>query len=159
MTCSRPGTIPRMGGPCRGTPLPEGQHFVPAGMCARLVAENVGGLRQIAFGPDGDLFGVTGGGSIRLFHDANGDGAHDMEEVVIERGNPLPAGLRLTGNSSIARYMSFVANGATRLASGGFQAGTIVVCNVSATGGEARQIVLNAFGRPRVERVAVAACA
>ena len=94
-----------------------------------------------------------------MFHDANGNGEHDLGETVIERGNPLHASLRLTGNSSIARYMSFVSNGATRLASGGFQAGTIVVCNVSATGGEARQIVLNAFGRPRVERVAVAGCA
>ena len=93
-----------------------------------------------------------------VFHDENGNGEHEQGEAVIERGNPLPASLRITGNSSIARYMSFVANGATRIATGGFQAGTIVVCNVSASGGEARQIVMNAFGRPRVERVAVAGC-
>jgi type IV fimbrial biogenesis protein FimT len=94
-----------------------------------------------------------------VFHDVDGNGEHGPDEVVIERGNPLPNTLRLTGNSSIARYMSFVASGATRIATGGFQAGTVTVCNLSATGGEARQIVLNAFGRPRVERVAVASCA
>ena len=94
-----------------------------------------------------------------VFHDADGNGEHGQAEVVIERGNPLPSTLRLTGNSSIAKYMSFVATGATRIATGGFQAGTVTVCNLSATGGEARQIVLNAFGRPRVERVAVASCA
>jgi type IV fimbrial biogenesis protein FimT len=94
-----------------------------------------------------------------VFHDANANGEHDLDEVVIERGNPLPGSLRLTGNSSIARYMSFVASGATRIATGGFQAGTITVCNVSATKTEARQIVMNMVGRPRVERVAVAGCA
>ncbi len=94
-----------------------------------------------------------------VFHDADGNGEHDDQEVVIERGNPLEASLRLTGNSSVAKYLSFVATGSTRLAAGGFQAGTVTVCNLSATGGEARQIVLNAVGRPRVQRVAVASCA
>ena len=94
-----------------------------------------------------------------VFHDADGNGERDEGEVIIERGNPLPDSLRLTGNSTVAKHVSFVATGATRLAAGGFQAGTVTVCNVSATGGEARQIVLNAVGRPRVQRVAVASCA
>lgn len=94
-----------------------------------------------------------------VFHDADGNGEHDQAEVIIERGNPLPDTLRLTGNSTVARYVSFVATGAARMAGGGFQAGTVTVCNLSATGGEARQIVLNAVGRPRVQRVAVASCA
>jgi type IV fimbrial biogenesis protein FimT len=94
-----------------------------------------------------------------VFHDADGNGEHDQAEVVIERGNPLPSSLRLTGNSTVARYVSFVATGSARMAGGGFQAGTVTVCNQSATMGEARQIVLNAVGRPRVQRVAVASCA
>jgi type IV fimbrial biogenesis protein FimT len=94
-----------------------------------------------------------------VFHDADGDGEHNGDEVIIERGNPLPASLRLTGNLTVAKYVSFVATGSARLAGGGFQAGTVTVCNLSATGGEARQIVLNAVGRPRVQRVAVASCA
>lgn len=94
-----------------------------------------------------------------VFHDADGNGEHNGDEVIIERGNPLPDSLRVTGNSTVAKYVSFVATGAARMAGGGFQAGTVTVCNLSASGGEARQIVLNAVGRPRVQRVAVASCA
>lgn len=93
-----------------------------------------------------------------VFHDANGDGQHDQEETVIERGNPLPASLRLTGNSTVGRYVSFVASGSTRMMGGGFQAGTLTVCNQSLERGEARQIVLNAVGRPRVQKVALESC-
>jgi type IV fimbrial biogenesis protein FimT len=94
-----------------------------------------------------------------VFHDADGDGEHGGAEAVIERGNPLPGSLRLTGNSTVARYVSFVASGSTRMMGGGFQAGTVTVCNQSLERGEARQIVLNAVGRPRVQRVAVDSCA
>lgn len=94
-----------------------------------------------------------------VFHDANTNGEHDATEVIIERGNPLEGSLRLTGNSTVARYISFVATGTARMTGGGFQAGTVTVCNLSASGGEARQIVLNAVGRPRIQRVAVASCA
>ena len=105
---------------------------------------------------------VTSGGWEQgwlVFHDANGDGDHSHDEVVIERGNPLPGNLRLTGNSTVARYVSFVASGSTRLMGGGFQAGTLTVCNQSLERGEARQIVLNAVGRPRVRKVALDSCA
>src|SRR5262245_41887999 len=52
------GVPPAMaqGDPCRGVPVPPDQAYVPAGLCARVVASNVtGGLRQIAFAPNGDL--------------------------------------------------------------------------------------------------------
>ncbi|MFC5499240.1 GspH/FimT family pseudopilin [Caenimonas terrae] len=94
-----------------------------------------------------------------VFHDANGDGVHDDGETVIQRGNPLPASLRFTGNSTVGRYVSFVASGSTRMMGGGFQAGTITVCNQSLERSEARQIVLNAVGRPRVQKVALDSCA
>lgn len=70
-----------MGDPCRGTPLPTDQNYVPAGLCGRMIASKVGGLRQITFTSDGDLFGVTSGGSIRLFHDANADGVFQPAEI------------------------------------------------------------------------------
>src|SRR5262252_7484230 len=47
-----------MGDPCRGTPVPADQVYVPSGMCARLVG-NVGSLRQITFASNGDMFGTT----------------------------------------------------------------------------------------------------
>src|SRR5262249_13903054 len=46
------------GDPCRGVALPDDQHFVAAGMCARLVGANLGKIRQITFAPNGVLFAV-----------------------------------------------------------------------------------------------------
>ena len=69
------------GDPCRGVPLPAGEHFVAAGMCANVVASAVGALRQITFAPNGDLFGVTGDGAIKRFHDADGDGFFQKAEI------------------------------------------------------------------------------
>src|SRR5438874_2172027 len=58
------------GDPCRGVALPDANHYVPSGMCARMVASGVSGLRQIAFAPNGDLFGQAASGTIWRFHDA-----------------------------------------------------------------------------------------
>lgn len=68
--------------PCRGTPLPDGQHFVAKGLCARVVASHQGELRQITFAPNGDLFGVTIAGSIRRYRDANQNGLFETNEIV-----------------------------------------------------------------------------
>src|SRR4051812_17018554 len=56
------------GDPCRGIALPLTQHYVPAGLCARIVASPpaVPALRQITFAPNGDLFGVTVTGRVML---------------------------------------------------------------------------------------------
>jgi len=74
-----PTTLPN---PCRGIVLPPDQHYVAPGLCARAVATNLGELRQIAFAPNGDLFGVVTDGTIRRFRDANGDGSYDPQEIV-----------------------------------------------------------------------------
>jgi type IV fimbrial biogenesis protein FimT len=71
---------------------------------------------------------------------------------------PLSSSMRLTGNQNVARYVSFTPTGSTRLIGGGFQAGTLTACRLSPFGGEARQIVLNAVGRPRVQKSAVSSC-
>jgi glucose/arabinose dehydrogenase len=68
--------------PCRGQPLPEGDHYVPKGMCARLVSARVSGLRQLTFAPNGDLFGVTGD-AIHLFRDVDGDGFFTRDEITL----------------------------------------------------------------------------
>lgn len=94
-----------------------------------------------------------------VFHDNNNSGDRDINEPVIQRIQPLPGSVRLTGNSNVAKYVSFLSTGATKMVAGGFQAGTLTICNQSATSSEARQIVLNAVGRPRVQRVAVSSCA
>jgi glucose/arabinose dehydrogenase len=50
-------------------------------MCARLIAQAGGPLRQIAFAPNGDLFGATLEGVVLLFRDANGDGVYAAGEI------------------------------------------------------------------------------
>lgn len=92
-----------------------------------------------------------------VFHDVNNNGERDRNEAVIQRIQPLAASLRLTGNTTVAKYVSFLSTGGTKLVGGGFQAGTLTVCNRSA--GEARQIVLNAVGRPRIQKVSATSCA
>lgn len=104
---------------------------------------------------------ATGGGWEQgwiVFHDVNNDGLRADSETVIRRELALSARVRLSGNQNVARYVSFAPTGATQLLGGGFQAGTLTVCHDSADAGEARQIILNAVGRPRVHKLMLASC-
>jgi type IV fimbrial biogenesis protein FimT len=94
-----------------------------------------------------------------VFHDTNNNGVIDSGELVIARQQALPAAFRLTGNQNVAKYVSFEPTGVTRLVGGGFQAGTLTLCRQSAASNEARQIILNAVGRPRVQKLQIASCA
>lgn len=94
-----------------------------------------------------------------VFHDSNNDGMHGSGEAVIQRVQALAMELRVRGNLNVARYVSYVATGATRLVGGGFQSGTFTLCRQSASAGEARQIILSSSGRPRVQKIQVATCA
>jgi type IV fimbrial biogenesis protein FimT len=93
-----------------------------------------------------------------VFHDLNNDGLRQAGERRIERFAALPAGFRLVGNFSVAQFVSYSGNGATRTPAGAFQAGTLTVCRVSPEAAEARQIVINAIGRPRVQKVMLPHC-
>jgi glucose/arabinose dehydrogenase len=70
--------------PCSGgVELPADQHYAADGLCVRAVALRQSKLRQLAFAPNGDLFGVTIKGEIRRYRDANCDGQFsDSEQVV-----------------------------------------------------------------------------
>ena len=102
---------------------------------------------------------VTGGweqGWI-VFDDNDSNGQRDPDEAILERVQPLSSNLRLTGNLPVSKYVSYVASGGTKLIGGGFQAGTVTVCSGSSA--EARQIIVNATGRPRIQKVSSIACA
>ena len=94
-----------------------------------------------------------------VFHDANNNGRRDDGELIIRRGDALPSGYRLTGNNTVASYLSFSPFGGTRFTSGAFQAGTITVCRTSVETSDARQVVINAVGRPRIQRTTLPMCA
>lgn len=70
-----------VGDPCRGQPLPEDQHFVTQGLCARLVAAPTSGLRQLMFTSKGDMFGQSVNGKIYLFRDEDDDGFFAKSEI------------------------------------------------------------------------------
>jgi len=109
---------------------------------------------------DGSTCARTGGweqGWI-VFDDADSDGIRDDSEQIVQTVGPLPADMRLSGNLNVSKYISYAPTGETKMASGAFQAGTVTLCNVSSGGEDARQIVLNATGRPRAQRARVASC-
>ena len=126
---------------------------------ARSEAIKRNGRVSLCKSENGLLCTVTGGweqGWI-VFDDTNSNGQRDFGEAILERVQPLPSNLRLTGNLPVSKYVSYVASGGTKLIGGGFQAGTLTVCSNS--GQEARQIIVNAVGRPRIQKVSSSACA
>jgi type IV fimbrial biogenesis protein FimT len=119
-----------------------------------------GGRVAMCKSPDGETCAKGGGweqGWI-VFDDMNNDGLRNPSEAVVHRMAALPDGWRLAGNANVSRYISYDASGATRLVSGGFQVGTLTVCRVSAVPTEARQIILNIAGRPRIQKTTVKSC-
>jgi type IV fimbrial biogenesis protein FimT len=111
--------------------------------------------------PDGAHCTSTGGwerGWI-VFQDTNNNSDMDGDEAIIQRIDAMPEGWRMAGNQSVAKYVSYMPTGETEMTTGAFQAGTITVCQQSAEKTEARQIVINAVGRPRVQKATVPACA
>ena len=109
---------------------------------------------------DGNACAASGGweqGWI-VFHDANNSGTRDSGEEIVVKAQALPRDLRLSGNLNVAKYVSYAPTGEAKLAGGGFQAGTITLCNQYSDREEARQIVISSAGRPRVQRTQVADC-
>jgi len=83
-----------------------------------------------------------------VFVDTHNFAAVDADETIIQVFAPVTGGMTITGNSSVQDYVSYAANGASRLITGGFQAGAITLCQDSA----ARHIIINPTGRVRSAR-------
>jgi len=83
-----------------------------------------------------------------VFSDPNNNAKVDMGEELIRIFGAVAVGsdLSLTGNTPVANYVSYTADGVARLLSGAFQAGTLTVCMKP----KARQIVINNVGRIKV---------
>lgn len=87
----------------------------------------------------------------RVFADLNGNGLLDEGEPLLRQASPLPAGVRISGNSPVRRYVRYTPSGSTHLVSGAFQAGTLTLCH--ADGQQAiKRLVLSATGRLRSSR-------
>lgn len=127
---------------------------------ARSEAVKRNGRVTLCKSPDGLACAAQGGweqGWI-VFGDRNRNGVLDAGEEKIARREALGSGLHVAGNTPVARYISYTPVGASKLTGGGFQAGTVTLCRRSAEPTDSRQLVLNAFGRPRVQKGTVAFC-
>lgn len=88
-----------------------------------------------------------------VFVDINADGSRDPGEQLLWTEAGIGAGWVLRANANILRYISYDADGRSKLLSGGFQAGTITICReaAGADGAMVAKVVISATGRPRVE--------
>lgn len=93
-----------------------------------------------------------------VFHDANNNGEVDADEDIVYRELALTTQLKLSGNGPVKDYVSYGPTGKTKLVSGAFQAGTFTVCLQSGGVSDARLVVINSSGRPRLDKAKLAQC-
>lgn len=88
------------------------------------------------------------------FVDLDNDGSRSGGEEIVLTMPALQTGYNFTGNGNVDDYISFDAQGMTKLTSGAAQAGTIMLCPAApATGGVGRQLILSSSGRARTEKI------
>lgn len=93
----------------------------------------------------------------RIFVDQNANGALDEGELVLRTGDASAAGVRISGNTPVSRYVRYMPTGVAKLQSGAWQAGTITLCH--SDGQQAvRKLVLSPAGRLRTVREAAGSC-
>lgn len=93
----------------------------------------------------------------RIFVDDNGNGSFDSGELVLKTGDAIAAGVRITGNTPVSRYVRYTPTGEAKMQNGAFQAGTITLCH--SDGQQAvRKLVLSATGRLRTIREDAGSC-
>jgi len=91
-----------------------------------------------------------------VFVDGNQDGQRQQDERLLQRVGDLGQGTRLQGNATVRKGAGYGADGRSESATGAFLAGTLSLCRAGLT--EAWEVVINALGRPRLQRVEVAYC-
>jgi type IV fimbrial biogenesis protein FimT len=137
------------------------QLFVSSLRVARGESLKRGGRVAVCKSADGINCELAGGweqGWI-VFRDTNGNGGRDEGELLVERVEPLAAGVRLTGSNSASRYIAYWSGSIAKTAQGAPQAGTLTVCPTAGVAADARQIVIASDGLPKVRLAAAAACA
>ena len=90
-----------------------------------------------------------------VFVDDNNNAQVNGGEEILQINSTLEGGNTLRGSSNVDTYISYVASGVTKLTGGGFQAGTLVLCDDRGSGVNARTINISVTGRSRMEESAV----
>lgn len=91
-----------------------------------------------------------------VFADANDNAQFDVGETLIEIHAALPAAVQLSVTSTVKAYFAYSAEGRSATPNGAFMAGTWHFCRPGSEAGW--QVVSNALGRPRLEKVSVSVC-
>lgn len=92
----------------------------------------------------------------QVFVDSNHNGQRDAQEAILQSRGGLQQGMRLQGNSTVNQGVGYGADGRSESRTGGFQSGTLTLCRAGLD--EGWKIVINALGRPRLEKVEVPDC-
>lgn len=92
-----------------------------------------------------------------LYVDANNNTLLDADDPVLVSGQAQPAGLVITGNTPVRRYVRYTPSGQTQLPGGAFQAGTLTICHASGRQ-PVRKLIISASGRARLSRQAPGPC-
>lgn len=98
-------------------------------------------------------------GGWEIFIDKDNDGVRDNNEAIVLQHEKLK-GIRITTNRPIQNYVSYIATGESRNASGtnggGFQAGTFTICPTAK--GKGFSLVLARGGRVRMTEISEEKC-
>jgi type IV fimbrial biogenesis protein FimT len=93
-----------------------------------------------------------------VFVDGNANGRLDAGEIPIKSYAAGAPGSHSCATASVGQYISYTAEGFSRLINNGFQAGTITFCD-SASASADYKLVISRAGRARLEKIAgVAGC-
>lgn len=94
-----------------------------------------------------------------IFLDKDHDGVRDNDEAIVRQHEKLK-GIRIIANKPVKNYVSYIATGESRNASGtnggGFQAGTFTVCPTAK--GRGFELILARGGRVRIAEINAEKC-
>lgn len=94
-----------------------------------------------------------------LFEDNNNNGTWDVNEGRLHQQPAVHAEVSVSGNATVSRFVSFGASGRSLALNGAFQAGTLTVCQRQTQEASGWRVVVNAVGRPRLEKTTISDCA
>ena len=88
-----------------------------------------------------------------MFEDDNNNGIWDEGELRLAHRT-----VSASGNATVNRFVSFGASGRSLALNGAFQAGTLTVCERQTKNSTGWRVVVNAVGRPRLEKLLIDDC-
>lgn len=105
--------------------------------------------------PSGGCSGDWSGGQWLVFRDTNHNGSLDADEKVLQHGNVPGVGqtVLMDGNGPLRTALVYVPLGHAERISGAFGAGRLRLCVTQDIAPNARELVISASGRVRMQRV------